>query len=80
MEANNKLLKRIFVDPKVQHGKPCIAGSRTPVHVVLEAIAMGMDFAGVKAEYPPISDEDIRACILFAALLAQEEEVPLVTS
>lgn len=80
MNNPNSLLARISVDPRIQHGRPCVKDTRTPVHIILEAIAMGMDFKEVKAEYPPLTDEDIRACILFAALLAQEEEVPLVTS
>ena len=75
----NKLLERISVDPNIQHGRPCVQKTRTPVHIILEAIAIGMDFEEVKAEYPPLTDKDIRACILFAALLAKEEEMPLAT-
>jgi len=80
MNNPESLLARISVDPHVQHSRPCVKGTRTPVHIILEAIAMGMGIEEVKAEFPPITDEDIRACLLFAALLAQEEEVLLATS
>jgi len=71
----SKLLERIAVDQHVQHGKPCIRGTRTPVYVVLEALATGMTAADVCREYPPVTDEDIRACMNYAALLANEEEL-----
>lgn len=77
---NNKLLKRITVDPKVQHGRPCVKGTRTPVFVILEALSLGQTAQEIKSEYPPLSDGDIQACQLFAALLAKEEEVPLSTA
>ncbi|EFK95697.1 protein containing DUF433 [sediment metagenome] len=73
----NNLLTRISVDPKIQHGSPCIKGTRTPVYVVLEALSLGSTPEEIKAEYPPLADDDIKACLVFAALLAKEEEVPL---
>ena len=73
---DKKLLeKHIEANPAVQHGKPCIKGTRTPVYVILEALATGMDFEEIKREYPPLTDEDIRACVLYASLLANEEEL-----
>lgn len=75
----NNLLKRIIVNPDIQHGKPCIKGTRTPVFVILEALALGMKPEEIKAEYPPIAEEDIKACLMLAALLAKEEEIPLAT-
>jgi uncharacterized protein (DUF433 family) len=71
----SKLLERITVNPAVQHGKPCVRGTRTPVYVVLENLATGMTPQELCREYPPLTEEDIRACVSFAALLANEEEV-----
>ena len=75
-----KLLKRIFINPNVQHGNPCIKGTRTPVYVILEALSLGQTSEEIKSEYPPLTNEDIKACLSFAALLAKEEEVPILTS
>jgi len=75
MKTNN-LLERIVVDPNIQHGKPCIKNTRTPVYVVLEGLALGMTPEELKNEYL-ITDEDLKACITFAAMLANEEEILL---
>ena len=45
-----KLLERISVDPEIQHGQPCIKNSRTPVFVILESLATGMDMETLKEE------------------------------
>ena len=45
------LEERIFVDLKICGGKPCIKGTRVPVHIVLEALATGMNFEEVKKEF-----------------------------
>jgi uncharacterized protein (DUF433 family) len=57
---------RIVIDPKICHGKPVIRGTRTPVTVILNALAGGDSFETLEKEYT-ITAEDIRACIAFAA-------------
>ena len=57
--------ERIIIDPKICHGKPVIRGTRTPVTVVLGALAGGDDFEQVAQDYG-ITAEDLRACIAFA--------------
>ncbi len=56
---------RIAIDPKVCHGKPFIRGTRTPVTIVLGALAAGDSFEDIAKDYD-INEEDIRACIAFA--------------
>jgi uncharacterized protein (DUF433 family) len=68
-----KTIERITIDPKVCSGKPCIKGTRIPVHIILDLLASGEDFEGIKRAYPNISSEDIRECLLYASLLADEE-------
>ncbi len=70
-----RLRDRIVVSPTIQHGKPCIKGTRTPVYVVLEALASGLSAAEVCREYPPLTNGDIQACLEYAAALADEQEV-----
>jgi len=77
---NGNLLERIVVDPSVQHGKPCLKGTRIPVYVLLESLSLGMTVEEIKEEYPPVKDKDVQAALLFAALLAKEEEIPLAAT
>ncbi len=68
------ILKRIEVNPKVLLGKPVIKGTRIPVELVLRLLANGWTFDDVKKEYG-ISDDDIRACLLYASKVLENEEV-----
>lgn len=74
-----QLLERISVDPQICHGKPCIKGTRIPVFVILDALAAGMTYQEIIKEYPPVTEEDIRAALLYASLVTRQEEVPLPT-
>ena len=69
----DKILDRIVCDPKICSGKPCIKGTRIPVHIILDLLAAGEDNQGIKNAYPNITDEDIRACLNYASVLADEE-------
>jgi len=66
-------IERISIDPQICNGKPCIKGTRIPVHIILELLAKGESFENIKTAYPNITDEDIRACLSYAAALADEE-------
>jgi uncharacterized protein (DUF433 family) len=67
--------ERITADPKVCHGKPCIKGTRIMVAVILDNLAEGMTPEEIITQYPPLTREDIRAAIGYAAALAGEEEL-----
>ena len=69
----NKAIDRIVSDPKVCSGKACIKGTRIPVHIILDLLAAGENFDGIKEAYPNITGEDIRSCLNYAAILADEE-------
>jgi len=66
-------MERISIDPQICSGKPCIKGTRIPVHIILELLAKGESFEDIKKAYPNITDEDIKACLSYAATLADEE-------
>lgn len=57
----------ITIEPGKRSGKPCIRGMRITVSDVLDALANGMSAAEVVGEYPYLTEEDIRACLAFAA-------------
>lgn len=70
----------IVIDPKIQHGKPVIRGTRVPVVRVLGGLAGGMTIAEIAREYE-ITEEDIRAALEYASkLIEQEEHHPLPMS
>ncbi|HEO64791.1 MAG TPA: DUF433 domain-containing protein [Spirochaetes bacterium] len=54
-------------------GKHCLKGTRIPVHMILNLLAAGEDHEGIKRAYPDITDDDIRACLVYASILADEE-------
>src|SRR6266566_4506950 len=51
--------ERIAIDSKICHGKPVIRGTRTPVTVILSALAGGDSFETLEREYS-ITADDIR--------------------
>ena len=63
----NSWQERIVMNPQVCHGKPCIRGLRVTVYDVLENLANGMTHADILREFPYLTEEDIRACLAFAA-------------
>jgi len=67
--------QRISVSSAVCHGKPCIRGTRIMVSVVLDNLADGLTPEEIVEEYPPLTVEDIRAAISYAANLTREEEI-----
>ena len=62
---------RISVDPQVCHGKPCIAGTRVMVSVVIDNLAAGESHESIWQGYH-IDEEDIQAALHFAAELARD--------
>ncbi len=68
-----ELLKRITCNPLICSDKPCIKGTRIPVHMILDLLAADEDYASIKSAYPSIIDEDIRAAVAYRSYLADEE-------
>jgi len=65
--------ERIIIDPKIQHGKPVIKGTRVPVVRIIGGLAGGMTIEEVMKEYD-ITEEDIRAALLYASEIIEKEE------
>jgi uncharacterized protein (DUF433 family) len=59
--------KIITLEPGKRGGKPCIRGLRVTVYDVLENLASGMSHEDILREFPYLTDEDIRACLAYAA-------------
>ena len=65
------MISRITVKPDICHGKPTVRGLRYPVENILELLASGMTHEEILQDYEDLEDEDLLACLLFAARLAK---------
>ena len=70
-----KLADRIVADADTCSGHPRVEGTRVRVSHVLNWLASGMSAAEIVADYPSLSEEDIRACLAFAA--AEVDRAPV---
>ncbi len=65
------LLKRITVDPEICHGKPTIRNKRYTVDLILDLLSAGMTNKEILDDYPALEEDDIRACLAYAAKLVK---------
>jgi uncharacterized protein (DUF433 family) len=70
------LLNRITTNPSILTGKPVIRGMRISVEQILKMLSRGISHQGILDEYPLLEEDDIRACLLFAASKVSNEEIP----
>ncbi|MDI6908015.1 MAG: DUF433 domain-containing protein [Thermoanaerobacterales bacterium] len=54
-------------DPDIMMGKPVIRGTRIPVSLILEKLAAGETVEQILQAYPRLTEEAIRAALVFAA-------------
>ena len=71
------MYKRISIDPKICHGQACIKGTRIPVHQIIRMLASGDKSEEILEDYPTITAEDVKACLEYAASLAEEQLTPI---
>lgn len=57
----------ITIEPGKRGGKPCIRGMRITVYDVLEYLAAGMTHQELLEDFPYLTEDDIRACLGYAA-------------
>jgi len=74
MEEQN-ILVRITLNPTVCNGRPSIRNMRFTVAQMLELLAAGMSSKEILEDYPYIEQEDIDACLLYAALIANPQSI-----
>jgi uncharacterized protein (DUF433 family) len=79
MEQVN-IMGRITAHPDVMVGKPTIRGMRITVEQLLKAMANGITTDQLLDDYPELEKEDIRAALLYASQLVDEERVYAVGS
>ena len=57
----------ITIDSQVRFGKPTIRGMRISVYDILGWLASGMSYPEILEDFPELTEDDIRACLEFAA-------------
>jgi uncharacterized protein (DUF433 family) len=67
-----QLLQRIALNPQVMVGKPVIKGTRLTVEYILNLLAHGATIEEIIEEYEGLAQEDVQACLLFAARSMQD--------
>jgi uncharacterized protein (DUF433 family) len=58
-------------------GRPCIRGMRVTVGNILNLLATERSRAEILAAYPYLENDDLDACLQYAALRVNEEEFEL---
>lgn len=66
---------RISVDPQVCGGRPVVTGTRMRVSDVLEMLAGGATPAEIAADFPYLTEDDVRAVLAYAAAQADHPVV-----
>ena len=64
---DESLLKRIVCDSRILGGKPVIAGTRLSVEFIVNLLAHGSTYQEILNEYAGMTQDDVRACLLYAA-------------
>ena len=57
----------ITIESGKRGGRPCVRGMRIAVADVLGWLDAGMSHTEILADYPELREEDIRACLAYAA-------------
>jgi uncharacterized protein (DUF433 family) len=57
----------ITIEPGKRGGRPCVRHMRITVADVLGWLAAGMSHDRIIAEFPELTEDDIRACLAYAA-------------
>ena len=61
------IAERITIDADLCNGKPTIRGTRLTVNTILEFLGAGETREVLLHQYPTLENEDIDACLKFAA-------------
>jgi|GEM_PF-1373052 len=68
-------MDRITAHPDVMVGKPTIRGMPITVEQLFKALANGITTDQLLDDYPELEKEDIRAALLYASQLVDEERI-----
>ena len=62
----------ITINPNIRFGRPCISGTRISVYDVLGWLSTGMSHEEIIEDFPELTNEQILACLQYAAAKGQK--------
>jgi uncharacterized protein (DUF433 family) len=62
-----ELSSYISINPEIRFGKPCIINTRIAISDILKWLASGMSHTELLEDYPSLTEDHIRAALMFAA-------------
>ena len=68
-------INRIVVDPEILVGKPVVRGTRLAVEFIIDLLAQGWSEEEILDNYPGLTREDIRACLVYASTVLKAEKI-----
>lgn len=68
--------KHFIIDPNIRFGKPCIKGTRITVYDVLGDLSKEMSWEEVISDFPELTEEKTKACLIFAA--EKEQKIRII--
>jgi uncharacterized protein (DUF433 family) len=69
------MFTRIFSDPAILGGKPCIKGTRISVEMILEWVASGASRDDIVRSYANLTPEDVEEALNYAAQSLSNETI-----
>jgi uncharacterized protein (DUF433 family) len=70
-----EIAEGITIDPGVMVGEPVIKGTRMPVELVLAKLARNPKLDEFFADYPELTEDQVKACLNYVAALVQKGRV-----
>ena len=66
--------------PDVLAGKPCIRGTRVSVEAILDTLSDTGTVSATAAEFPRVSEDDVRAALAYAADVLHNDDLVFLPS
>lgn len=66
---------RIVIDPAMLAGKPTVRGTRLSVELIVGLLGQGWSETDLLKSYPTLTAEDVHACLQYASVILQSEQV-----
>jgi uncharacterized protein (DUF433 family) len=64
--VRDELAGSIVVNPEILVGKLVVKGTRLAVEFIIDLLAQGWTEAEILRNYPGLTREDVRACLVYA--------------